>query len=455
MSQVCRVAQPAVAPCPVVGTFDAELYLRLQGEEMLLGAREHRRGLRDAPLVEPARALVAVDAISATNAETVIDDYALAEALRTEHGLESRRSFGPATRRRKRKIKPLEPRRVVPCDHVIGHGQGTLEIRRVSLAEHFTRIAVTWRPNTPQYRSRRRGGMISIGLNGGAAGPPHPTVVDDQGTRSGTEFSGGGSELESEGRLTTDRPLARNTAWIEIDGTRVELAAQPAEWSVSIDELPEQPAAHAYLWRRLAIRNHFHELESLDLAIEALLAAGALEPDDPVIDEVRAVLEAMPRRLGMPYGGRAQRQVPQPWRSLLSRQGREDGPEGTIALAAVTPVFDGFSVAVGSVESRPDGFQIEADVTSGTEDLEAFGWGVRPRQLAWWAADDRDNHYLGQIQSWNGGEDHSSCDIHFWPPLHPKASTLRIMPTGEKSRAVITVPLAWDEERSASEEAST
>jgi hypothetical protein len=440
-----------VARCGVVGRFDAELYLRLQGEEMLL-AREHGSP-RDTPLVEPASALVAVGAISATKAEAVIDDYSLAEALRTERGLEYRGSFGPATRRRKRKIKPLKPRRVVSCDHVIENAQGTLEVRRVALAEDFARIAVTWRPPAPQRRSRRRRRGISGGM-GGPAGPPNPTVVDDQGTRTGTHFSGGGSELEWEGHLTTDRPLARDTAWIELDGTRVELAAHLAEWSVSIDELPEQPAARAYLWRRLAIRNDFHELESLDPAIEALLAAGALEADDPVIDEVRTVREAMLGHPRMQSNGRARRQVPQPWRSLLSRQGREDGPEGTIALSAVTPEFDGFSVAVSSVESRPDGFQVEVDVTPGTEEREHFDWGVRPPRLAWWAEDDRGNHYLGHIQSWGGGEDHDSCDLQFWPPLHPRASKLRIMPTGEKSRAVITVPLPWHKQQSASGETS-
>jgi hypothetical protein len=224
---------------------------------------------------------------------------------------------------------------------------------------------------------------------------------------------------------------------------------------VSIDELPEQPAAHAHLWRRLAVRNDFHELESLDPAIEALLAAGALEPDDPVVDEVRTVREAMQGHPRMQSNGRGRRQVPQPWRSLLSRQGREDGAEGTIALSAVTPEFDGFSVAVSSVESRSDGFQIEVDMTGGPEEREPFGSSVRPRQLAWWAEDDRGNHYLGHIQSWRGGEDHDSCDLHFWPPLHPRASKLRIMPTAEKSRAVITVRLPWHKEESASGETST
>src|SRR5918992_4485178 len=183
MHQVCRATQPAVAGSPGVDRFDAELYLRLLGEEILLGARERRDDRWSTPLVEPASALVAVGAISAAKAEAVIDDYALADALRTEDGLEYRRSFGTATRRRKRKIKPLEPRRVVPCDQLIEHAQGTLEVRHVALAEHHTTIAITWRPNATQRRSRRRGRMMAGAGSGGPGRPLPPTAVDGQRAR--------------------------------------------------------------------------------------------------------------------------------------------------------------------------------------------------------------------------------------------------------------------------------
>src|SRR5918999_1640161 len=110
MHQVCRATQPAVAGSPVVDRFDAELYLRLLGEEILLGARERRDDRWSTPLVEPASALVAVGGMSAGRAEAVIGDFALAAPRRTKDGLKSRPSSGTPPRRRKRKIKPLEPR---------------------------------------------------------------------------------------------------------------------------------------------------------------------------------------------------------------------------------------------------------------------------------------------------------------------------------------------------------
>ena len=143
-------------------------------------------------------------------------------------------------------------------------------------------------------------------------------------------------------------------------------------------------------------------------------------------------------------------QLFEPWRSLFRRQGRQDGPEGTFALSAVTPEFDGFSVAISSLESRPEGFGIEVDVAPGIEG-HGPGRGLGSRQLAWWAADERGNHHLGQLGSWSGGERYSSGQINFWPALRPKARQLSIMPTAETSRAVITVPLTWDDAQASNE----
>jgi hypothetical protein len=66
--------------------FDAELYLRLAGEQMILGVERRQQRPWDSPLFEPASALLAVDAISAARARAVIDDYSLAEALRSDQG---------------------------------------------------------------------------------------------------------------------------------------------------------------------------------------------------------------------------------------------------------------------------------------------------------------------------------------------------------------------------------
>jgi hypothetical protein len=121
-------------------------------------------------------------------------------------------------------------------------------------------------------------------------------------------------------------------------------------------------------------------------------------------------------------------------------------------IGAVTPVFDGFSVAVGSLESRAEGFGMEVEVAPGVEVHEPFNSSVLPRQLAWWALDDRGNHYLGQIGGWSSSDEHSSGELEFWPALHPRATRLQIMPTDETMRAVISLPLPWANESPARRE---
>jgi hypothetical protein len=107
----------------------------------------------------------------------------------------------------------------------------------------------------------------------------------------------------------------------------------------------------------------------------------------------------------------------------------------------VTPVFDGHSALITTLQSDEDGFQIDVDVSPGDVLHGPFHSNLGSSGLVWWAADDRGGHYLGQIGSWSSGPDRGQGEIHFWPALDPKARELRIMPTGETKRAVITVPL--------------
>jgi hypothetical protein len=426
-----------------VARFDAELYLRIAGEEMILGIAPPHYTPWESPLFQPASALVAVGALSAKRARAVIDDYALAQAVRSEEGHHNMHHGIAGVRRRRAKPKALEPRRVVLCDRTIEDAHGTLEIRHVTLAPDATSLAMRWRAKpSGQSRSRRHVHTVMYGARPG--GPPAPRLTDDRGATAATHFSGHGSGDELSGHLTAERPLAPDTAWIEVDGVRIELTVEVAPCEVSIEPIPEEPAAYRFLWRRLAAPGHFHELPDIEVSIDALLAAGALERDDPVLSEIRRVREAMPDHPGMPSrapGGT--RALPEPWRSMLSRQGRTDGPEGTIALSAVTPLFDGFSVAIGSLDSHPEGFGIEADVAPGVDGGGPLGSSVEQAELTWWAADDRGNHYLGRVGGWSGDEEGMTAEISFWPALHPKARRLQIMPTAETTRAVITVPLPW------------
>ncbi|MGO9975213.1 MAG: hypothetical protein ACLP01_20915 [Solirubrobacteraceae bacterium] len=421
--------------------FDAELYLRLRGEEMLLSGGDRHRGPWGSPLNEPASALLAVGAITAARAEAVTSDYTFAQALRNDQGATHRR-FRRIGRRRTAALKPLEPRRVVACERSIEHPQGLLLVHHVTLSSSSTEIAITWRPAAPN-RARRIGSGMAVPRRT-PGHPPSPRLADDHGTSATAQFSGGGSDIEWEGHFTADPPLADDTAWIDIDGERVELTAQPWTCETTIEPLPEQDPAHAYLWLRLACRSHFHDPpEAVGAAIDALLAAGALGPDDPVLDDVRAVDDALPRRgFGPPSAATPQR-LPAPWRSLLARKAKADGPEGTVSLGAVTPLFDGFSVAVEELVSYEHAFTVDVEVTGLFDGGEPFQSMPTTRRLAWWAADDRRNHYLGTLQGWSGGGEHLRGKLEFRPCLDPKAKHLRIMPTGSSSRAVISFELPW------------
>ncbi len=414
---------------------------------MILGAGPRPSPTWHSPLSEPASALVAVGAISAAKARAVLDDYSLAEALRADDGphLHHRIAIARAHRTRQPKSKALKPRRVVPCDQTIDHANGSLHVRQVTLSEDGTSLGITWRPKSSgQAHSRRRHmGMFMFGH--GPGGPPSPKLIDDRGVSTGVHFSGGGSDEQWDGHLTADQPLSVDSAWIELGNARIELTADAQQCEVAIEALAEEPAAHRFLWRLLAAPNHFHHKPGIEDSIEALIAAGALDTDDPVLTDMRLVRDAMPDHPGMHSAPpRAVRQVREPWRSLLSRIGREDGPEGALAIAAVTPEFEGFSVAVCSLESRPDGFAIEVETAPGMGRQGPFRTSLVATELTWWASDDRGNDYLGQLGSWSGGgEDYSTGEIGFWPALHPKARQLRIMPTAQRTRAVISLPLSW------------
>jgi hypothetical protein len=422
-----------------MSAFDAELYLRLSGERMLLDHADQNRGPWRSALAEAARALLAVGAIETHIAREVIADYELAMALRGEHGPHRLMMGRGHAQAPPPPAAVLKPRRVVACDRVIERPNGTIHITFASFGDDETTLAATFRSNSPRRRSPRRGPM---GMRGGpwrGGGPPGITLSDDRGASVFANFSGGGSDQEWRGFLHAQPPLARDTAWIEVDGERIELIDRAIEVDVSVEQLAPQNPGPAYLWRCVASSRHFGPSDGLRPAIDALVAAGTLSSDDPVIGDVQAVLEA----LGPMQTLRTGRRPPEPWRSLFARAAREDGPIGTVVIGATTPEFDGVTAAVLSLDSNEDGFEVRVELAPDVHMGGPFRSGIDGPLLAWWAADDCGNHYLGATGAWSGGGDRGSGDVAFWPPLDPNAKQLEIMPTTDTMRAVIRVPLPW------------
>jgi hypothetical protein len=435
-----------------MSVFDAELYLRLAGERALLGEHDHNGGPQDSPLTAAARALVAADAIATSQAQQVLDDYELALMLRGQERMRHRMMRRQATRRHQRPPEqqaatPLQSRRIVSCDRVIEQPDGTMHVRHVILGEDLTKIAVTFRSTQTSAPRRRRGSarmMMMGGPGPGRGGPPRVTLTDDRGASTQAHFSGGGSDSELRGSLQADQPLAEDTRWIELDGQRIELVGEQPEIEVSIEQLADDDLARRHLWRLAASPNRFMGSAALlTPARDALVAAGALPADDPIFEDVRTVLVAMHGGGPAPASGAGK--LPEPWRSLLARRGVETGPTGTIGIGAVTPTFDGMRVALLSLEATEDGFELEVEATPGLGGGVFSEASLERDQLVWWASDDRDNHYLGHLNGWSGSDGYATGSIEFWPALDPAATQLAVMPTAERSRAVIRLALSWPE----------
>ena len=194
-----------------------------------------------------------------------------------------------------------------------------------------------------------------------------------------------------------------------------------------------------YLWRRLSVAEMpFGHAVDLEPAIEALLAAGVLDDDDPVVREVRAVAARMPDHRRPHRSGRGSRGLPEPWRSLLRRIGKSDGPTRTIVVGALTPQFDGIQFAAHSVTSDSHGFDVEFEIAPNV--LHTTALDELP--FASWAHDDRGNHYLGAPNGWGGSDEHAEGTLRFWPALDPRATLLELAACADAHQALVSISLA-------------
>lgn len=256
-------------------------------------------------------------------------------------------------------------------------------------------------------------------------------VADDRGTSSQAHFSGGGrGEDEIDGQLATIAPMSTDTAWLELDGRRIELRAhEPADAEVHLEKLATPPTALAYLWHKVAILGrplrHPPLMSGLEATIAALVAIDAIDAEDPELDAMRRVLGAL---WNIP-GTEAHGPFPEPWSSVLVRRARGNGAMcGTLSLEVVTPAVDGISVCAHALEATPERFVIEMELAP-------------DGPLAWWAEDDRGGVYLGYGEGIEGSPEHSSTRAVFLGGLDADVEELRFMPTGITERALLHIPM--------------
>ena len=417
---------------------DPETYLRLAFERTLVSHRPGNPMLEGFEGAVISRALSAAGTLDQETAQRVLDEYELARALRQpQHGrmLMHRRSVAQAQGPRQR----FSTEWVAICDRDFEHGHEQWTLLRVLFGDDAARLDLSG-VGQPGKRGNPRRHSVVRSLPGGMAPHPHPqtlALADDQGTTA-TAHAGQSSWSDGswEATYTSDVPLSPDTQWIEVDGSRLDLPERQSAPEVHIEDIDPMDPLRTVLYREiLSTDRRQGGADTVEIASRALVATGALVEDDPLLVELRRIADAVTSATPVPG-------LPEPWASLLARYSQGDGPSGTLGIGAVIDDLEGFSIRLDTLVSEPGSFSITLAFSPGTPLLRHFpGMDVEPSPITWWAEDDRTNTYVAFSDRGGGGGNLAEGQVTSLAPLDPKATELRLLPTGTRSRAVVTVPL--------------
>lgn len=417
---------------------DPETYLRLIWEHLLLGDRQNNARQEGAEATVVSRALVAAGVLGHDRVQAIFDEYVLAMSLRQQmrghmHMHHRNLARGQGTR--------LSAQRVAICDteFKVGHESRTLE--RVLFADDATHLDLSGIGPPGQGGGRRR--TAGMRMVRGVMGPVQPnpqilTVSDDHGATATARPSGSSwSDRSWQSSYTTDVPLSPDATWIEIDGTRFDLPERQSTPESHVEAVEPIDPLRAMLYREVLGTQHRHgPTDSIEIALEALVATGSLGEEDSLVADIRRIAGAVANATPVP-------DLPEPWASLLRRFSKTDGPSGSIAIGAAINSVDGYSIRFDSLVSEPTSFSLTLAVSPGAPLLMHFpGAALERSPIDWWAEDDKMNTYVLFSGGGGGSGELAEGDVHSLAPLDPKATVLRLLPTGEAERGVVTVPLS-------------
>jgi len=423
----------------VATSADPETYLRLIWERPLLLGDDQNNSMQEFPYaMVVSRALVAAGRLDQHQVEAIRDEYMLAMSLRQRfpghiHIHHMAASQGEGTR--------LSAQRIVMChaDFTVGDEHRTLE--RVLFADDTTRFDLSGlvAPAVRGGTSRRMvSGLIMVG--GMQPMHPHPqsiAVTDNFGTTA-TAHPGGASwnDQSWQSTYTSDVPLSADTAWIEIDEIRFALPERSPIPEASVEPIEQIDPMRSMLYKEILGTDRRHGGgDSVDVAISALVATGSLKEDDSLVTEIRRIAAAVASGAPVPN-------LPEPWSSLMRRFTKSDGPSGSVGIGAAIDSVDGYSIRFDSLTSEPTSFSLSLAVSPGQPLLMHFpGTSLERSAIDWWAQDDRSNTYVLFSGRGSGSSEVAEGEVHSMAPLDPKATVLRLLPTGAHERGVVDVPL--------------
>jgi hypothetical protein len=410
---------------------DPETYLRLACERILLSSDNQNR--QDFALVAAiSRGFVASRQLDDALVRSVIEEYLTALALRANRHF-FRHAHNPGTER-----TTLSAQRVVVGDFEVAGSAARLVIQRIVFADdrtHLDAIGVGAPPGTGS-GSMRAGWLHGSGHRRTAQSPALQFRDDEGVSASGSIGSWGSSGGSWQGSFTTDVPLSPATAWIEVDGVRLTLPAPGPPPEVHRETVEPLEGIRGMLHCEIiAGRSRHSDNAAPEAVLDALAATGALAPDDLLAREAKDIMSAL-------ASGRATTRLAEPWKALLRRFPKTDGPVGHLPIGAAVELA-GCSIRFDSLHTDESSFSVRLAVSPGYPLLHHHfpRLPIELSPIEWWAEDDRHNNYLGAGDGGSGSSEIAEGAIEFGAPLDPQARELRLLPTAGNQRVVVTMRL--------------
>jgi hypothetical protein len=424
--------------CGVAAGSEPETYLRLACERTLL-AEDSGAGIGEG--FEGAvirRVLSAAGALPTEVGLHVLEEYRVAMALRGGH---VGHMFMHGQSMEQTPGQRLSAQRIIVGPHDFERGKDRWTLERMLFADDGCHLKLSG----IDLAGARGGGRPHMVM--GRPGPqrlnrPNPqtiTLLDDQGTtvvaHLGSSGWGGGTWQAS---YTSGHTLSADTRWIELDGTRLDLPERRATPLIALEPIEQLEPLRAALYAEILSTDRRHGgADTVEIACQALVATGVCGDDDAMLAELRRIADAV-NTVGSTPG------LPEPWASLVERFETNDGPTGILPIGAAIDDLDGFSIRVDVLVSEPSSFSLAIAISPGTPLLRHFPGGidVEAPPITWWAEDDRGNVYVAFTDRGGGSNVVAEGQVTSLAPLDPKATELRIFPTGSTVRGVLMVPLA-------------
>ena len=264
------------------------------------------------------------------------------------------------------------------------------------------------------------------------------TVSDDSGRRYSPYFLGGGAGGGWNGELRFDPAPPVGARWLDLT-----LAGEPAR-RISLDQAAVPPAA-TMTGTVLTPGEHYlhgvaHRLLSGDppsrgigAAIDALLAADALDADSAVPGQLAALCERL-RFTDHGIDAAPAAELPGRWLSVLTGEQQATGNRGCAAVAVALPELDGGMITLLGLHDTGEQTVLHVHATALGPDAS-----LMPRLSL---LDDGGRWHLTDTDGWRWASGDPTSYLTVVPPLGRPAQ-VEIIAAGRSAEVLVEVPLEW------------